>query len=368
MANITPHTPSKLPTEIDYATLMQYIVGAHRALASMNATLKHIPNTQLFTRTFTTKEAVLSSRIEGTVATLSEVLAFEADGDEDPRNIDDILEVLNYRHALEFGISHIKDENPLTENFIKKMHGILLQRGRGQNKSPGDFRRIQVYIGAPGSKIEDAKYIPPEPQNIIPAITNLMVYVNGDDERDQLVRAAVAHYQFEAIHPFLDGNGRVGRLLIMLQLIQGGVLDHPSLYLSEYFEKNRGDYYDTLNAVSTKGDYTGWIRFFLAGIEEQARNVENTALAIMRLYEEYKLKIEVVNSKYAIATLDAIFKRPVFDAGVLAKEAGISNGKTLHTMINKFLELGYISVLNPNIKRGKLYVFKDLIDLTNSNH
>jgi Fic family protein len=368
MANITPFTPTKLPVSIDYVELMRYVVGAHRALASMNATLKHIPNTELFTRTFTTKEAVLSSRIEGTVATLSEVLAYEADGDEDPRKIDDILEVLNYRRALEFGISHIEADNPLTENFIKKMHGILLQRGRGQNKSPGDFRKIQVYIGAPGSKIEDARYIPPEPQNIIPAITNLVNYVNNDDERDHLVRAAVAHYQFEAIHPFLDGNGRVGRLLIMLQLLKGGVLGHPNLYLSEYFEANRSDYYDTLNAVSTKGDYTGWIRFFLAGIEEQAHSVETTALAIMDLYDRYKQKVEAINSKYAVVALDAIFKRPVFDAATLAKESGISNNKTLHTMINKFLELGYVSVLNPNIKRGKLYIFQELIDLTSGNH
>lgn len=368
MANITPFTPQKLPIDIEYVKLMQYVVGAHRALASMNATLKHIPNTNLFTRTFTTKEAVLSSRIEGTVATLSEVLAYEADGDKDPHMIDDIVEVLNYRHALEFGMSHIEADNPLTENFIKRMHGILLHRGRGQNKSPGDFRKIQVYIGSPGSKIDDARYIPPEPHNIIPAITNLVNYINTDDERDPLIKAAVAHYQFEAIHPFLDGNGRVGRLLIMLQLIKEGALAYPNLYLSEYFEANRTDYYNTLNAVSTSGDYTGWIRFFLAGIEEQAQGVEATALAIMNLYEAYKQKAGTINSKYAVVAIDAIFKRPVFDAALLATESGITNNKTLHTMINKFLKLGYIEVLNPNIKRGKLYIFKELIDLTNGNH
>jgi Fic family protein len=368
MVNITPFTPAKLPVDIQYVELMQYVVDAHRALASMNATLKHMPNTQLFTRTFATKEAVLSSRIEGTVATLSEVLAYEADCDDDPRKVDDIIEVLNYRHALEFGIEHLVADNPLTENFIKKMHAILLQKGRGQNKSPGDFRRIQVYIGSPGSKMEDAKYVPTESQNVVPAIMNLVNYMNLDEEKDPLIRAAVSHYQFEAIHPFLDGNGRVGRLLIMLQLIKSGVLDHPNLYLSEYFEANRRDYYDTLNAVSREGDYVGWIRFFLAGIEVQSRQVEKTALAMMSLYDKYRQMIEQINSRYAYAALDAIFRRPVFDAAMFAKESGISNKKTLHTMMNKFLEIGYISVLDPSIKRGKLYVFRELIDLSSGDH
>lgn len=367
MANITPFIPQNLPVEVEYVKLIRYMVGAHQALASMNATLRHIPNSSLFTRTFTTNEAVLSSKIEGTIATLSEVLAYEADGEEDPQKVADIIEVLNYRHALEFGIEHITGSNPITENFIKKMHGILLQRGRGQNKAPGDFRRTQVYIGAPGSKIEDARYIPPEPQHIISAITNLVRYINDNNEQDPLVKVAIVHYQFEAIHPFLDGNGRVGRLLIILQLMQEGLLAHPNLYLSEYFENNRSDYYTTLEAVSSRGDYTGWLRFFLAGIEDQAKKVESTGLAIMHLYDAYKQKMELVNSRYAIAALDTLFKRPVFDAATFAQESGIRNNKTLHTIINKLLELGYVQVLYPSVRRGKLYIFKELTDLMKSS-
>lgn len=359
-----PFTPPQLPIEVDYLALTRYLADAHRALASLDATLRHTPSRRLFERTFTTKEAVLSSRIEGTVASLSEVLAFEAENIEtDHRRINDIREVLNYRAALEYGVDHLKKDDPITENFVKKLHGILLREARGRNRTPGEFRKIQVYIGSPGARIEDAVYMPPEPQNIVACFSNLEKYINDLSEKDPLVKIALTHYQFEAIHPFVDGNGRVGRLLIMLQLLKEDMLTHPFLYLSEYFEANRRDYYATLNDVSTAGAYTEWIRFFLTGLKEQAKRVEQSALDIIKLHENYKSKVAVTNSRYAQSMLEAMFRHPVFDAALMRKAAGIRNSKTVHNLINKFAELGFIRPLNPNAQRGKLYAFTELLQL-----
>jgi Fic family protein len=234
-----PHILASLPPSIDYSDFLEELTTAHRALTELDTLLKQTPNPRIFERSFMTKEAVLSSRIEGTIASVDEVLCFDAGAVMATESLhDDAIEITNYRNALKRGID-LLDEKPLGENTIRELHQILLSKGRGANRSPGDFRKSQVYIGRVGQSIDDASYVPPEAQNIQSFIQNLLSYIHELDERDDLVRIAIVHYQFEAIHPFLDGNGRVGRLLISLLLHEKKLLQYPYLYLSEYFEEHR---------------------------------------------------------------------------------------------------------------------------------
>ena len=308
-----------------------------------------------------TKEAVLSSKIEGTQATLDEVFEFEAkmDGkDEEKRK--DINEIVNYREALEYGIKNLKDY-PISENFVKKLHSILLRSGRGQNKAPGEFRKTQVFIGRPGATIEEATFVPPPANEIVPLFSNLERYLNSDNEKDKLVQIAIAHYQFESIHPFLDGNGRVGRLLISLFLYDKKLLSHPFLYLSEYLEEYRDDYYALLRGVSEKQDWGSWIKFFLSALTVQARETEVVAMEILALYQKLKAETENMNSIYALNFLDTIFSHPVFTTASLKKQTKIKNIQTFFNLVSKFLEAGIIKDLTPGKGRNKVYMFNGLM-------
>ena len=361
-----PFVPPKLPIKIDYTNLIGHITKAHRAIASLNSLLSHLPSPELLGRTMQTKEAVLSSKIEGTQATLNEVFEYEAEGDkkDNSEKKKDIHEIINYRHALELGVKSLKT-TPLAENLVKKLHSILLRSGRGQNKAPGDFRKTQVYIGKPGADIKDATFIPPPANEIIPLFGNLEKYLNSDEEKDLLVQIAIAHYQFEAIHPFLDGNGRVGRLIISLFLYERELLSHPFLYLSEFFEEHREDYYELLRMVSEKGDWQSWIKFFLTALATQAEAAEKTGKGILDLHTKYKEKIIDINSVYAMNLLDAIFIHPVFGTASIRKDSKIKNTQTLFNLIAKFLEAGIIKDTTPDKKRNKVYAFNELIKLLN---
>lgn len=358
--------PSKLPVKIDYENLIKEITKAHRAIASLDALLLHLPNPKLLGRTMKAKEAVLSSKIEGTQATINEVFEFEAQLNRkiDMEKKKDIDEIINYLKALDFGIKSLK-KMPISENLIKKLHSILLNSGRGKNKAPGEFRKIQVFIGRPGVSIEDASFVPPPANEIIPLFSNLEKYLNSNDEKDKLVQIAIAHYQFEAIHPFLDGNGRVGRLLISLFLYEKKLLSHPFLYLSEFFEEHRQDYYELLSEVSEKENWQDWIKFFLFALTTQAQKAEKTGESILALYEEYKEKMIEVNSSYAINLLDAIFVYPVFSTASIRKATKIKNTQTFFNLVGKFLDAGIIKDLTPNKDRNKVYVFSKLLKLLN---
>ncbi|MFA6917916.1 MAG: Fic/DOC family N-terminal domain-containing protein [Candidatus Gracilibacteria bacterium] len=358
--------PPKLPTKIDYSSLIGHITKAHRAIASLNSLLNYLPNPGLLGRTMQTKEAVLSSKIEGTQATLNEVFEYEAadSGKEDSEKKKDIHEIINYREALGLGIKSL-DTTPLAENLIKKLHSILLRSGRGQNKAPGEFRKIQVYIGRPGARIEDASFVPPPANEIIPLFSNLEKYLNSDDEKDPLVQIAIAHYQFEAIHPFLDGNGRVGRLIISLFLYERKLLSHPFLYLSEFFEEHREHYYELLRLVSEKGEWEEWIKFFLTALATQAEVAEKTGKDVLDLHSKYKEKIVDINSVYAMNLLDAIFIHPIFRTASIRKDAKIKNTQTFFNLIAKFLEAGIIKDITPKKRRNKVYAFGELIKLLN---
>ncbi len=358
--------PEKLPVKVNYDSLIKEITKAHRALASLDALISHLPNPELLGRTMQTKEAVLSSKIEGTQATINEVFEFEArpDGGKDIEKKKDISEIINYREALNLGINSL-EKTPLSENLVKKLHAILLRSGRGYNKAPGEFRKIQVYIGRPGASIEEASFVPPPSNEIISLFGNLEKYLNSNDERDRLVQIAIAHYQFEAIHPFLDGNGRVGRLLTSLFLFERGLLSHPFLYLSEFFEEHRDDYYDLLRGVSEKKDWQAWIKFFLFALTTQAQDAEKTSKGILDLYEKYKEEIIDINSIYAVNLLDAIFIHPVFSTSSIRKKTKIKNTQTFFNLVAKFVKAGIIEDSTPNKQRNKVYKFTELLKLLN---
>ena len=357
-----PHLPAK----IDYDQLIGKITEAHRATAVLDSLLGALPNPALLGRTMQTKEAVESSKIEGTQASLEEVLQYEAlaEKQDDTTKQKDINEVINYRQALDLGIKSL-ESLPISENLVKKLHATLLKSGRGANKAPGEFRKIQVYIGRAGANITEASYIPPTANEIISLFSNLEKYLNSDEEKDKLVQIAVAHYQFEAIHPFLDGNGRVGRLIISLFLFEKKLLSHPFLYLSEFFEEHRQDYYELLRGVTEKQDWTSWIKFFLSALATQAHKAENSGKEILKLHATYKEKITTVNSVYAISLLDAIFIRPIFTTASLRKYVKIKNTQTLFSLIAKFVAAGILEEATPEKKRNKVYIFTELIKLLN---
>ncbi len=364
--SIKPNNLAKLPVKIDYDQLIGKITEAHRAIASLDSLLNALPNPALLGRTMQTKEAVESSKIEGTEATINEVLEYEAIADkkEDTIKKKDINEVINYRQALDLGIKSL-ETLPISENLIKKLYATLLKSGRGANKAPGEFRKVQVYIGRPGASIAEASYIPPTANEVIPLFSNLEKYLNSDEEKDKLVQIAVAHYQFEAIHPFLDGNGRVGRLIISLFLYEKKLLSHPFLYLSEFFEEHRQYYYELLRGVSEKQDWISWVKFFLEALATQAKKAESTGKEILKLHTGYKEKIIEINSMYAANLLDAIFIRPIFTTASLRKYVRMKNTQTFFSLITKFIKAGILREADPKKQRNKIYVFPELIKLLN---
>ena len=273
----------------------------------------------------TVQEAVLSSRIEGTQATLGEVLAFEAEGgpqDETTPKKADIHEVLNYRRALREA-TRLLETLPLSQRLIKETHAVLMRGVRGRNSSPGEFRRIPNWIGPQGCTIDQARFIPPGADTLSAAMNQLETYIHSD-ALDVMVQLAVVHAEFEAIHPFLDGNGRLGRLLVPLFLNSKGLLARPNFYMSEFLESHRDEYYARLLAISRDGDWTSWVVFFLKGLIEQAAANQAKAVAILALYNRRKPWIvEVTHSQHAITALDWMFQHPIFKTSDFATSAGI---------------------------------------------
>jgi Fic family protein len=361
-----PFNLPKLPPKLIYDDFISELTEAHRALSRLDALLSSTPNPKIFERTFTTKEAVLSSRIEGTDATLDEVLDHDAGGEQKNTRIrEDVTEIVNYRKALGVGLEMLQ-ELPFNENVIKGVHKTLLSGGRGANRDPGNFRRSGVYIGRPGAGIENATYVPPVAGEIVPLISNLLHYIHEDNERDELVRIAVAHYQFESIHPFLDGNGRVGRLMITLLLQEKDLLHHPYLYLSEYFERNRQEYYDSLRKVSSDGDWSNWVRYFLIGIREQSIASAETVQKVSELYKELQYKFNAISSEYGLALSDAVFNRPVFNVTMIREQLNLGSVAMGYSLVEKMLATDLVTDLTPEKKRNKRYEFSALLRIVRS--
>lgn len=326
-----PYTPDVLPlTNLDYRRLLPLVGIANSKLARYDGLLQGIVNPAVMLSPLTIEEATLSSRLEGTQATVDDVYEHEA-GLSKPEKAQDIQEVLNYRHALRLGQEQLR-LYPITLSFVREIHKILLDSVRGATKDPGNFRLDQNWIGPYGCKIEEATYIPPEPTQLNDHLEEWKNYITGDDI-DVLIQTAVMHAQFELLHPFKDGNGRIGRLLIPLFLFQKNALSQPMFYLSSYLEANREEYYLSLGGISKEGDWNGWIAFFLQAIAAQAtKNIENVN-KIKSLYESMKDRIQsATHSQFTLKLLDQIFKRPMFRTSDFVKETGIQRATAINLL------------------------------------
>jgi len=361
--SIIPFIPPKLPPKIDYTKLIQEIGLAHNNLGKLNGLLINIPNPELLTAPLLTKEAVLSSRIEGTQATIDDVFQYEAEEkiSEIGEKEKDIREIINYRKAMAIAMEELP-KKPIGENFIKKIHYYLMDSVRGQNKNRGHLRRAQVYIANKSRPIEEATYIPPPITELPSLLSNWDRYINYDQEKDSLVQIGISHYQFEAIHPFMDGNGRIGRLLISLLLYQKKFLSYPLLYVSEYFEKNRNSYYDLLRTVTEKGDWERWIKFFLVALIEQSQKTQEKVLEINTLYNNLKEKIIAVNSVYATKLLDIIFINPIVSFVHIQKRLDAKSNQTIYNLLEKFIKIGILKEVSGK-KRNRTFVFDQLLQI-----
>lgn len=316
MAATLYHLGKFPPKNLDWARLVPAIGRAQYAVAAYGATLKSIPNTNVLISPLATQEAVYSNRIEGTQTTLTQVLTFQAYNDHsvgDPAKRTDAYEVINYRLALDDAIRQLA-QIPLSLRIIRSAHRTLMRGVRGHDKTPGKYRSMpdSVWIGPPGSTIKNASFVPCPVEHLTNAMDAWEKFIHSD-ERDPLVQLAIIHAEFESIHPFLDGNGRMGRLIVPLYMFAKGLLDAPHFYISGFLDQHRDEYYDRLLAVSRDDDWTGWSEFFLKAMEEQANVNRRRAESILTLYSELKeWMVDETRSQYGIRALDWIFEKPVF--------------------------------------------------------
>lgn len=351
--------PSPLPPNLTIdAELMELLIKANRELAVLETLAGHIPNVGLFVSMYVRKEALLSSQIEGTQATLEDVLDPLVEANTN-RNIADVV---NYIKATEFAVARLR-ELPLCNRLIKETHAVLMEGVRGQEKSPGEFRRSQNWIGGAGSTIKNARYIPPAPEDMEDAMSALEKYMNEDDGLDVLIRAALIHYQFETIHPFLDGNGRVGRLLITLFLLQKGALTTPALYISYFLKRNRLEYYDRMTAVRQKDDYEQWVKFFLLAVYESAEDAVQTIEQLTKLHDRNeKLASQMGRaSKTTLRLLDYLEGSPIIEIGKTAQALALSF-TTVSSAVNRLVDAGVLEKTD-NANRNRTFAYRDYLDI-----
>lgn len=344
-------TPEPLPPKLAYdAKLALALSRADTALSELSGLGRYLPNPHLLIVPYTRREAILSSRIEGTRANLSDLLRDEA-GEPTPDDPDDIREVRNYVTALEYGIEQLQTL-PISLRLIRGMHARLLEGVRGDHARAGEFRDRQNWIGGPGSAIQEAQFVPPPPAEMRAALNEWERFANRVGDMPDLVQCALLHQQFETIHPFIDGNGRLGRMLIMLFLLQRGRLSQPLLYLSAYFEAHRRDYYALLQRVRTDGDWRGWLLFFLQGVEETARAALRQASELMDLRERYHAALR--DKGTALTLIDELFVNPFTTVARAAAQLGVSN-PAARAAVNTLVERGMLREITGK-SWGKTYV------------
>ncbi len=362
-----PYLPDTLPLgDLDFRRLLPLVGQANAALARYDGLLQGIPNPEVMLSPLTTQEAVLSSKIEGTQATVDEVLEQEAGLLKEGEKYKDIQEISNYRTALLRARDYLKDY-PIRLGFIRELHRILMDSVRGQNKQPGEFRQDQNWIGPPHCSMEQATFMPPNPIQLLDYLQEWEVYLDSDDV-DFLLQTGLMHAQFELLHPFKDGNGRIGRILIPLFLYQKKALSQPMFYLSEYLENHRDEYYARLKAISAQGDWNGWAAFFLEAVIEQARQNAKRASDIRSLYDEMKTEIQATTrSQYTVHLLDAIFGQPIFRAGELTQRLTAScdmHPKTTGGLLRRLKQAGILKELQAGRgSRSQILCFPKLINL-----
>lgn len=354
-----PHLPKLLPLKsLDWTRYIRKMGDARQAVTEFNSLLKTIPNSSVLLSPLTKKEAVLSSKIEGTTASLQEVLEFEVNPTLDVDKKEDIQEILNYRKAM-YEAEKLLNKYPVSTKIINKMHGILMQGVRGKSKSPGKFRRIQVQVGTP------ITYMPPEVQYLEELMSNLDNYINYD-EQDKIVQLAIVHAQFEMIHPYMDGNGRTGRLLLPLFLFEKKIISSPNFYLSEYLEINRKEYYSKLDNISKKDDWDSWIEFFLTAVIEQSQKNTEKVNEILSYFREMINSIKnITHSQYTYNVAEVIFSYPFFTINQF-RDLGRIPSSSSKTILNKLASKNIIKKVIPN--RGNLpaiYSFPKLLEIIN---
>jgi Fic family protein len=313
-----PYIPAALPLDtIDFERLVGLVGEANGELARFDGLLHGIVNAELLLSPLTTNEAVLSSRIEGTQATLDDVLEFEA-GIEKPESLrDDIQEIINYRSALHYSQEYLEN-HPISMRFLRELHQILMNSVRGAEKTPGKFRETQNYIGQEETSLENATFVPPSPIRLMSDLEDFQRYIELND-KETLIQTAIVHAQFELIHPFNDGNGRIGRLLIPLFLYQKKKLSRPIFYISGYLERHREEYYTRLQGISRRQDWNGWIEYFLQAVAIEAKNNSDKVKNVLGLYEEMKVLIpKMTHTQHSGVIQDAIFARPIFSSSDFA--------------------------------------------------
>lgn len=358
-----PYVPQSLPPEgLDYERLAPRLGPSTRALARYDGLLEGLINPGVMLSPLTNQEAVLSSRIEGTQATVDEVLKYEAGMEFEAEKTRDIQEIRNYRKALILAREYLADR-PLNLWLIQSMHEVLLDSVRGKDKTPGKFRIDQNWLGFEGCQMEQATFVPPAPLQLRDHLEAFERYLASDD-KDTLVQTAIAHAQFELLHPFKDGNGRIGRLLIPLFLYQKRVLSTPMFYISEYLESHRDLYYARLQAISREGDWMGWVEFFLDAVVEQAKGNTVRVRGILDLYERMKARIgDLTRSPHVLKILDTLFDRPIFQTGDFASRSGISKN-TLSPILRQLREAGVLTVVREH--RGQhsaILAFPELLNI-----
>lgn len=369
--NIKPYVAKKLPfeEEVDYNKITKQLLLTNSSVSKFDGMLEETSiNKELFLNPLTKKEAVLSSKIEGTQATLTEFLEIEVEDGKttSTAKYDDFIEILNYNKAIAYAEEELNEKEKITLWMIRNIHKILLNGARGKDKNPGEFRNEQNWIGKPGSKIEAATFVPVAPEQLLDALENLEKYISEYDEQSALVQAAIIHAQFEKIHPFKDGNGRIGRMLIPLFLYHKKLISRPVLYVSEFLEENREEYYYKLNNIDQENGWIEWILFFLKAIEIQStKNIEKIKL-LQKLYEEYKIIInETLNTKNSIYILDALFQQPICKSTtiyeLISKKVAIDSS-TVDRYIKKLVDKG-ILIPEQDKERHKKYYFQKLLDI-----
>ncbi|MDR2170791.1 MAG: Fic family protein [Planctomycetaceae bacterium] len=360
-----PYIPDALPLEdIDYRRLFKLAADANAELARFDGLLQGIPNSELLLTPLTTNEVVLSSRIEGTQATLNDVLEFEAGASKTPALEQDVQEIINYRKAIHYSQQQLAAE-PVSLRFIRELHQMLMDSVRGADKSPEQFRQTQNYIGQIDTDINHATFIPPDPIRLISDLEAFERYLASDDI-EILLQTAVVHAQFELIHPFNDGNGRIGRLLIPLFLYQKKKLSKPIFYISDFLEKNRDTYYACLrNISSSPKDWNGWIDFFFRAVSVAAKDNCSKVKNILALYDEMKSTIQkITHSQYVIQIIDALFSQPIFRNAEFAKKTGIKPSTTKKLLLQLKNE-GVLHEIEP--ARGRIsanIIFPRLLNIT----
>ena len=351
--------PASLPPALNMDDeMIRTLVQANKALAALDTLSLNIPNMNLFVSMYVRKEALLSSQIEGTQATLEDVLdpLIEKNANQN------VADVINYIRATEYALNRL-NTLPLCNRLIKETHAVLMEGVRGKEKSPGEFRASQNWIGAAGSTLKTARYIPPRPEDMVEAMSDLEKYIHAEDPLDVLIQAALIHYQFETIHPFLDGNGRVGRLLITLFLMERGVLQVPALYISFYLKKNRIEYYDRMSEVRSKDNYEQWVKFFLRAVQSSAEDASETIRKLASLHDQNMAVIDGMGraAKTAKALFAYLEQNPIIDIRKTAEALGLSFS-TVSGAVKRLEEKGILIQTN-NASRNRVFAYQEYLDI-----